>query len=139
MNREGEATLGVRLGFVDGQIVQEIGWDDDADTEFREGVEAAIGSPIEDENFDGVVDAVLLWFREGDGDLIDDCVDALAGLADKGFVILLSPVSGHPDTVEPADIEEAAQIAGLKAAAPHKVGMTWIATKLVQGGTAKQR
>lgn len=139
MNREGEATLGVRLGFVDGQIVQEIGWDDDADTEFREGVEAAIGSSIEDENFDGVVDAVLLWFREGDGDLIDDCVDALAGLADKGFVILLSPVSGHPDTVEPADIEEAAQTAGLKAAAPMKVGTTWIATKLVQGGTAKQR
>ncbi|MDQ2851727.1 DUF3052 domain-containing protein [Dermatophilaceae bacterium Sec6.4] len=139
MKQEGETTLGGRLGFVDGQIVQEIGWDDDADVQFREAVEAAIGSPIEDETFDGVVDAVLLWWREGDGDLIDDCVDALAGLADKGFVVLLSPVSGHPDTVEPADIEEAAQTAGLKASSPLKAGADWIATKLVQGGTAKQR
>lgn len=139
MKQEGETTLGGRLGFVDGQIVQEIGWDDDADVQFREAVEAAIGSPIEDEAFDGVVDAVLLWWREGDGDLIDDCVDALAGLADKGFVVLLSPVSGHPDTVEPADIEEAAQTAGLKASSPLKAGADWIATKLVQGGTAKQR
>lgn len=139
MNQEGEAALGGRLGFADGQIVQELGWDDDADEGFREIVESVIGSQIEDEDFDGVVDAVLLWWREGDGDLIDDCVDALAGLADKGFVVLLSPRSGHPDTVEPADIEEAAQTAGLKASAPVKAGADWIATKLVQGGTAKQR
>ncbi len=98
-----------------------------------------IGTPIEDEEFDGVVDAVLLWWREGDGDLIDDCVDALARLADKGFVVLLSPRSGQPDTVEPADIEEAAQTAGLKASSPVKAGANWIATKLVQGGVAKQR
>lgn len=139
MNAEVEATPGVRLGFVDGLIVQEIGWDDDADQGFREDIESAIGAQIEDEEFDGVVDAVLLWWREGDGDLIDDCVDALAGLADKGFVVLLSPRSGRPDTVEPADIEEAAQTAGLKASAPVKAGANWIATKLVQGGTAKQR
>lgn len=139
MNTEGEATPGGRLGFVDGLIVQEIGWDDDADDGFRESVESCIGSQIEDEEFDGVVDSVLLWWREGDGDLIDDCVDALGCLADKGFVVLLSPRSGQPDTVEPADIEEAAQTAGLKASAPVKAGANWIATKLVQGGTAKQR
>ncbi len=139
VNAEGEATPGGRLGFVDGLIVQEIGWDDDADQTFRENIESVIGTPIEDEEFDGVVDAVLLWWREGDGDLIDDCVDALARLADKGFVVLLSPRSGQPDTVEPADIEEAAQTAGLKASSPVKAGANWIATKLVQGGVAKQR
>ncbi len=139
MDQDGEATLGRRLGFTDGQIVQELGWDEDTDDGVREQVEAVIGSQVEDDRYDGVVDAVLLWWRDGDGDLIDDCVDALTGLADKGFVVLFTPRSGHPDTVEAADIEEAAQTAGLKSSAPIRAGEDWIATKLVQGGTAKQR
>src|SRR5699024_9637190 len=69
-----------RLGFRPGQVVIEYGYDDDVDETFREQVEDATASPLEDEDFDGVVDAVLLWWRDGDGDLGDDLMDAIATL-----------------------------------------------------------
>ncbi|NHN57361.1 DUF3052 domain-containing protein [Calidifontibacter sp. DB0510] len=132
-------TAAARLGFEDGQVVMELGWDDDTDQELRDQIEEVIGSAIEDETYDGVADAVLLWWRDGDGDLIDDCVDALTTLADKGFVLLLVPKAGDPDHVEAADIQEAAQTAGLKVSSTTKAGENWLATKLVQGGQSKQR
>lgn len=139
-SRAGGGSGGVeRLGFEEGQIVQEIGWDEDVDDAVREQIEDVVGAHLEDEDYDGVVDAVLLWFREGDGDLIDDCVDALGGLADKGFILLLVPPAGHPDHVDASDIQEAAQTAGLKSGSTAKVSDAWIATKLVQGGAARQR
>ncbi|BDZ58410.1 DUF3052 family protein [Barrientosiimonas humi] len=147
MTEEGNGSAGdgnrtataARLGFAEGQVVQELGWDEDVDEALREEIEDAVGSPLEDEDYDGVVDAVLLWWRDGDGDLIDDCVDALAGLADKGFIALLVPRAGHPDHVDASDIQEAAQTAGLNASSSSKAGEEWIGTKLVQGGAAKQR
>ncbi|PWJ25466.1 Protein of unknown function (DUF3052) [Branchiibius hedensis] len=128
-----------KLGFADGQIVQEIGWDEDSDDDLRAAIEDVVGASLEDEDFDGVVDAVMLWWRDGDGDLIDDCVDALTNLADKGFVLLLVPKAGHPDHVDAADIQEAAQTAGLKVGSTSKAGPEWIAVKLVQAGQSKQR
>ncbi|KNX39362.1 DUF3052 domain-containing protein [Luteipulveratus halotolerans] len=139
MNQTAGPTVAAKLGFADGLVVQELGWDDDVDETLRDQVEEVVGSSLEDEEYDGVVDAVLLWFREGDGDLIDDCVDALTNLGDKGFVVLLVPKAGHPEHVDASDIQEAAQTAGLKASSSSKAGADWIATKLVQGGTAKQR
>ncbi|MFC6707501.1 DUF3052 domain-containing protein [Flexivirga alba] len=131
--------LADKLGFEKDQVVQELGWDDDVDVAVREQIEGHIGSGLEDEDYDGVVDAVILWWREGDGDLIDDCVDALTNLADKGFVVLFVPGAGHPDHVDASDIAEAAQTAGLNAGTSTRAGADWIATKLVQGGVAKQR
>lgn len=128
-----------KLGFTDGQIVQEIGWDEDTDDDLRAALEDVVGSALEDEDYDGVVDIVLLWWREGDGDLIDDCVDALTTLDDKGFVLLLVPKAGHPDHVDASDIQEAATTAGLKVSSTSKAGAEWMAVKLVQGGQAKQR
>ncbi|NNG40583.1 DUF3052 domain-containing protein [Flexivirga sp. ID2601S] len=133
------AGLAERLGFENDQVVQELGWDEDVDDAVRTQIEDAIGSGLEDEDYDGVVDAVVLWWRDGDGDLIDDCVDALTNLADKGFVVLLVPGAGHPDHVDASDIAEAAQTAGLNAGTSTRAGDEWIATKLVQGGVAKQR
>lgn len=127
-----------KVGFEQGQIVLELGWDDDVDDELRGDVERVIDSALEEDDYDAVVDAVLLWFRDGDGDLTDDCVDALTTLADKGFVVVLVPEAGQDDHVEAAEIEEAAQTAGLKASTTTKAG-DWIATKMVQGGHAKQR
>lgn len=131
------ADFAARLGFGNGDIVQEIGWDDDADETLREQIEDRIGSGLEDEDYDGVVDAVLLWFRDGDGDLTDDVVDSLVCLDDKGFVLVVSPKTGAHDHVEAHEISEAAQTAGLNASSTTKVGANWIATKLVQGGVAK--
>ncbi|TWE12418.1 DUF3052 domain-containing protein [Rudaeicoccus suwonensis] len=128
-----------KLGFEADQVVLEIGWDEDCDEAVRVGIEEVAGSALEDEDYDGVVDAVVLWWRDGDGDLIDDCADALTNLADKGFVVLLVPKAGHPDHVDASDIKEAAQTAGLNAGTSTKLGKDWIATRLVQGGVAKQR
>ena len=59
------------LGVQAGQAVQEVGWDEDSDEELRSGLEAACGSELLDEDADEVVDVVLLWWREDDGDLVD--------------------------------------------------------------------
>ena len=66
-----DAVLARRLGIVAGQVVQEFGWDDDVDDDLRESVEQTCGSPLEDEDSIEVADVVLLWFRDGDGDLVD--------------------------------------------------------------------
>lgn len=137
VNRTG-VTLVERLGFEGDFVVQEFGWDDDVDETLREQIEEVTGSPLEDVDYDGVVDAVVLWWREGDGDLIDDCVDALTNLGDKGFILLLVPKAGHPDHVDASDIDEAAQTTGLKAGSSNMIGDEWIATKLIQGGAQRR-
>ncbi|MGW1888915.1 DUF3052 domain-containing protein [Streptomyces sp. NPDC002004] len=124
-----------RLGFQPGQVVQEIGFDDDADQELREAIEETIGSELADEDYDDVADAVLLWFREDDGDLTDALVDAI-GLIDDGNIWLLTPKTGRGGYVEPSDISDAAQTAGLSQTKSISVGKDWSATRLA---TPKKR
>lgn len=102
-----------RLGFEPGQVVQEIGFDDDVDHELREGIESLIGQDLVDEDYDDVADVVLLWFRDEDGDLTDALVDAIGLLEDGGMIWLLTPKTGRDGYVEPSDISDAAQTAGL--------------------------
>ena len=52
-------------------VVQEIGWDEDVDDDVRAAIEEQIGGDLLDEDADEVVDVVLLWWREDDGDLVD--------------------------------------------------------------------
>ena len=80
-----------RLGFARDQVVQEFGYDSDVDDEFRYAVEDLCGAEIEDDDYTGGADAVLLWWREGDGDLGDALVDMVGVLDDGGFVVLLTP------------------------------------------------
>ena len=88
-------------------MVQEFGYDSNADDEFRYAVEDHCGAEIEDDDYTGGADAVLLWWRDGDGDLGDALVDMVGVLDDGGFVVLLTPkVNG--DVVDPSDIDEAA-------------------------------
>ena len=65
-----------------------------------------------DGDYGNVVDAVLLWWRDEDGDLVDGLVDALTDLVGGGAIWLLTPKVGRPNAVDPADIAEAAPIAG---------------------------
>ena len=60
-----------RLGLQPGLTVQELGYDDDVDDQLRAGVEDIVGGELVDEDFDDVVDVVLMWWREDDGDLVD--------------------------------------------------------------------
>src|SRR5580704_19523685 len=60
--------LAERLGIKPGHVVQEIGYDDDVDESLRDSVVALEGAELVDEDYDDVVDGVLLWWRDGDGD-----------------------------------------------------------------------
>lgn len=120
-----------RLSFTPGQIVQEIGYDTDCDTDLREAVVEIIGSDLVDLDFDEVVDASLLWFREDDGDLTDALVDAISPLADQGVVWLLTPKPGREGHIEPEDITDAAQTAGLRQTSTISAGENWQGTRLV--------
>ena len=120
-----------RLSFTSGQIVQELGYDTDCDTDLRDAVVEIIGSDLVDLDFDEVVDAALLWFREDDGDLTDALVDAITPLADQGVVWLLTPKPGREGHIEPEDITDAAQTAGLRQTSTISAGENWQGTRLV--------
>ncbi len=126
----GAATLG-RLGFAGGQTIQEFGYDDDVDNEFRYQVEDLTGSELEDEDYNDGADGVLLWYRDGDDDLVDLLVDALTKLFDQGFIILLTPKAARPGHVEASDVEEAASTAGLQTGGSFHVSEHWAATRLM--------
>ena len=78
-------------------------------------IEDAIDADMVDGDYGNVVDAVVLWWRDEDGDLVDGLVDALTDLVGGGAIWLLTPKVGRPNAVDPADIAEAAPIAGLVA------------------------
>jgi hypothetical protein len=74
---------------------------------------------------------VLLWWRDGDGDLFDALADALTPLADGGYIWLLTPKAGRPNYVEPSEIGEAAPSAGLSQTSSVSAGRDWLGTRLV--------
>jgi hypothetical protein len=130
---DGTATrkAGERLGLSKGMVVQELGWDDDVDDDLRVEVEDSIDADLVDGDYGNVVDSVLLWWRDNDGDLVDMLVDSLTDLADGGVIWLLTPKVGRPQSVDPADIAEAAPIAGLATTTTAAVSHDWAATRLV--------
>jgi hypothetical protein len=119
------------MGLAPAMIVMEIGYDSDADESLRGRIQEVTGEELVDENSDEVVDMVLLWYRDGDGDLADLLVDVIAPLADNGSIWLLTPKRGRGSYVEPSDIAEAAAIAGLSQTSITTVGADWTAARLV--------
>ena len=134
---EGEHQAAGRLGFAGGQVVLEIGYDEDCDEELRASIEAVTGGELYDEDYEEVADAVLLWYREDDGDLVDVLVDALTSLADGGHIWLLTPKAGRPGHIEPSDIGEAAPTAGLTQTSSVSAGRDWAGTRLVAPKAAR--
>jgi hypothetical protein len=120
-----------RLSIKPGMVVQELGWDNDADDELRVSIEDTIDADMVDGDYGNVVDAVLLWFRKEDGDLVDGLVDSLTDLVGGGAIWLLTPKVGRPNAVDPADIAEAAPIAGLAQTTTAAVSKDWSATRLL--------
>ena len=127
---EGQRHLGARLGIGAGQVVQELGYDEDCDKPLRDAVAELAGSPLVDEDYEDVVDIVLLWWRDDDGDLVDALVDALVSLGDGGFVWVLTPKAGRPGHVEPSDIADAAPTAGLHQTSSISAAGDWSGTRL---------
>jgi hypothetical protein len=120
-----------RLGLSSGLTVQEMGYDEDVDEALRSGVEDVVGSEMVDEDFDDVVDVVLMWWREEDGDLVDGLVDAIGPLTDHGVVWLMTPKPGRDGHVEAEDIADAAPTAGLQQTSTISAGSHWQGTRLV--------
>jgi Protein of unknown function (DUF3052) len=119
------------LGIDKGQVVQELGWDEDTDDDIRVAVEDACGSELLDEDADEVVDVVLLWWRNDDGDLVDRLMDAITPLSEDGVIWVVTPKTGKPGHVQPAEIAESAPTAGLMQTSSANLG-DWIASRLVQ-------
>ncbi|NYG60730.1 hypothetical protein BJ980_003653 [Nocardioides daedukensis] len=112
-------------------VIQELGWDEDTDDGLRLEIEDAIDADMVDGDHGNVVDAVLLWWRDDDGDLVDALVDALTDLVGGGVIWLFTPKVGRPNAVDAADISEAAPIAGLSQTTTASVSSEWAATRLV--------
>jgi Protein of unknown function (DUF3052) len=133
------AGMASRLGIKPGMVVQELGWDEDADEDLRDAVIEASGSEMVDEDTDEVADVVLLWWREDDGDLFDALTDALASLAEDGVVWLLVPKSGRAGHVEPSDVTEVAPTAGLSQTTSISAAKDWSGLRLVTPKAARSR
>jgi Protein of unknown function (DUF3052) len=129
-----------RMGLRPAMIVMEIGYDDDVDDDLRAMIEDCTGEEIVGEDSDEVVDVVLIWYRDGDGDLGDLLVDAIGPLADDGFIWVLTPKRGRDEYVEPSDIAEAASVAGLSQTSITTAGTEWSAARLTsrKSGSAKR-
>lgn len=129
-NAGGDRLAG-RLGLRAGQVVQELGVDDDCDDTLRSAVAELTGNALVDEDYEDVVDAVMLWWRDDDGDLVDALVDSLISLDDGGVVWLLTPKAGRPGHVEPGEIGDAAPTAGLHQTSSISAAPEWSGTRLV--------
>lgn len=133
--------LGVaeKLGIQSDMVVQEVGWDDDVDDDVRAGIEEVTGADLLEEDSDEIVDVVLLWWRDQDGDLVDALMDARTPLADNGVIWVFTPKTGRDGHVAPSDIAEAAPTAGLAQTSNVSVSEDWAATRLASPKTAKSK
>jgi len=138
----GPRGLAERLGIQPEHVIQVIGAED------REYVDVDLLDDVADrteaeliygDDTDEVVDVVMLWWREGDGDLVDALVDSLTNLGDSGVVWLLTPKAGRDGHVEPSDIDEAAPTAGLSSTRSTSAAPEWSGTRLVAPKAARSK
>ena len=127
-----------RLALEPGELILEVGFDSDCDEEFRSAITKRTGTKLIEGTATEVLDVVLLWWRDGDGDLVDDLMDALTYLSETGPIWLLTPKVGRSGHVQPSDIQEAAPIAGLSQTVSFAIGADWTATKLVARKTSRK-
>ena len=126
--------MGIQSGF----LVLQRGYADDSDSQLSKEVAETSGNELLDEDSREVVDAVITWWREDDGDLVDELVDCLTYLTDGGQVWLLTPKVGRDGHVEPSDIQDAAPIAGLSVTSTIALAKDWTATRLVARKAGKR-
>ena len=131
-------SLADRFGIESGMVVMEMGYDQDVDDDLRDVLIDRCGELV-DEETDEVVDVVLLWWRDGDGDLVETLIDALGPLADNGVVWLLTPKAGRDGHVEPSEVNESAPTAGLQQTSTVNAGKDWTASRLVTPRAVRTR
>ena len=119
-----------KLGLREGQVVVEYGYDEDVEEAVRQAAAAVSGAPLEEDDYDGVVDVVLLWWRDGEGDLADELMDALTTMEEGGCIVLLTPGAGREDRVPAADVQDACTTCSMTASGAVNLG-EWLGQRLV--------
>jgi len=133
----GAQGIAERMGVKPGVLVQSIGSDTDIDEALLTACATVSGEELVPEESDDVVDVVLLWWREDDGDLVDALVDARRNLSEAGVVWLLTPKTGRPGHVEASDVQEAVPTAGLAQTSTVSAAPSWSGIRLVAPKTAR--
>jgi hypothetical protein len=126
------------MGLAKDDLVLEVGHDSDCDSTLRDQLMAITGTQFLEGSTSEVVDAVIIWWREGDGDLVDELMDALTYLSETGPIWVLTPKVGRDGDVEPSDIQDAAPIAGLSVTSTIALAKDWTATRLVARKAGKR-
>ena len=119
------------MGLAKDDLVLEVGRDNDCDSTRRDQLMAITGTKFLEGSTTEVVDAVIIWWRDGDGDLVDELMDGLTYLSETGPIWVLTPKVGREGHVEPSDIQDAAPIAGLSVTSTIALAKDWTATRLV--------
>jgi hypothetical protein len=135
----GKLGVAEKLGIQSDMVVQELGWDVDVDDDVRAAIEEVLGAELLDEDSDEIVDVVLLWWRDQDGDLFDTLVDARSPLAENGVIWVFTPKTGRDGHVDASDINEAANTVGLAQTSNISVSDDWAATRLATAKAAKSK
>ncbi|WP_322762938.1 DUF3052 domain-containing protein [Frankia sp. Cr2] len=128
-NAEGQRRA-ERLGITPGVLVQSLNEDDDIAHDLLGAVTSASGTELVPEDSDDVVDVVLLWWRDDDGDLVEALIDARRQLSEAGVIWLLTPKAGRPGHVEPSDVLEAVPTVGLVQTSTVSVAAEWAGMRL---------
>ena len=136
---DGKAGAAQKLGIKAGMFVQSLGQDDDSDAALMVDVLATTGEELVPEDSDDIVDLVLLWWRDGDGDLVDALVDARRNLDEAGAIWVLVPKTGRDAHVSASEIQEAAPTAGLSQTSTVSAAPEWTGVRLTAPKTARQR
>lgn len=126
------------MGLAKDDLVLEVGHDSDCDSTLRDQLMAITGTTFLEGSTSEVVDTVIIWWREGDGDLVDELMDALTYLSETGPIWVLTPKVGRDGHVEPSDIQDAAPIAGLSVTSTIALAKDWTATRLVARKAGKR-
>jgi len=126
------------MGLAKDDLILEVGLDTDCDSTLRDQLMAITGTEFLEGSTSEVVDAVILWWREGDGDLVDELMDALTYLSETGPIWVMTPKVGRDGHVEPSDIQDAAPIAGLSVTSTIALAKDWTATRLVARKAGKR-
>jgi len=126
------------MGLAKDDLVLEVGRDSDCDSTLRDQIMAITGTTFLEGSTSEVVDAVIIWWREGDGDLVDELMDGLTYLSETGPIWVLTPKAGRAGHVEPSDIQDAAPIAGLSVTSTIALAKDWTATRLVARKAGKR-
>jgi hypothetical protein len=128
----------MRMGFTKGDLILEIGYAADCDDSLRTKIKGITGTEFIQADPTEVIDGVLLWWRDGDGDLIDELMDALTFLSETGPIWVMTPKMGRANYVEASEIQDAAPIAGLSVTSTIAVAADWTATRLVARKAGKR-